>query len=415
MLRKICTLLLLSTLLVALAGCAATAETPAVTVVPVDTEAIVATVSAGVEAEQAARATAAAEEAAIAAEATAAATTPTPTPEPTVEVVPVADPDGILAAGDLEGRLVELYARANPATVFLLVPLRGSGSGFVYDAAGNIVTNRHVIAGATAVEVVFANGERREGSVVGEDIDSDLAVIRVPDLPEGTEPIPLGDGESLQVGQLVAAIGNPFGEQGSMSLGIISALDRSLSSQRRLASGSSYSLPGVIQTDAPINPGNSGGPLLNLAGELVGVSSAIATFTGENSGVGFAVPVQAVRQIVPVLIAEGEYTYPFMGLGFHDEISLEEQELFGLPQTQGAYIVNVLEGGPADEAGFLAANLSTGRGGDLIVAVDGRPVGNFDDLNTYLVFHTEPGQTVDMTVLRGGEEIVLPLTLGSRP
>jgi 2-alkenal reductase len=179
--------------------------------------------------------------------------------------------------------------------------------------------------------------------------------------------------------------------------------------------GSSYSLPEVIQTDAPINPGNSGGPLLNLRGEVVGINSAIATLTGTNSGVGFAIPVQAVSQIVPSLIAEGSYTYSFVGASFYEALSLEALETFGLAQTQGAYVIGVAAGGPADAAGLIAADRATGRGGDLVIAVDGQPVVDFSDLNSYLVFHTQPGQTVELTVLRGGSEIVLPLTLTARP
>ncbi|NDJ34126.1 MAG: trypsin-like serine protease, partial [Chloroflexi bacterium] len=217
--------------------------------------------------------------------------------------------DGVLA---FEQTLTGLYASANPSVVFIIIPQVGGGSGFVYSDEGYIVTNNHVVEDGSRYEVVFANGERAFAELVGADVDSDLAVLQVENLPEGVEPLPLADPAETAVGQFVVAIGNPFGEQGSMSLGIISGLGRSLASQRLLETGSSYSLPGVVQTDAPINPGNSGGPLLNLEGEVVGVNSAIATTTGTNSGVGFAIPVAAVRQIVPVLIEAGTYTYPYM-------------------------------------------------------------------------------------------------------
>jgi 2-alkenal reductase len=200
-----------------------------------------------------------------------------------------------------------------------------------------------------------------------------------------------------------------------MSMGIISALGRSLPSQRVLGTGSSYSLPQAIQTDAPINPGNSGGPLLNLQGEVLGVNSRIASTSGSNSGVGFAIPVEAVKQIVPSLVENGSYDYPYMGVGFDEEVSLGDQETFGLSQTQGAYVLNVTQGSPADEAGLIAADPTTGRGGDLVIAIDGQPVNEFSDLNAYLVFHSSPGQTVDLTVLRNGEQIVVPLTLAERP
>jgi S1-C subfamily serine protease len=320
-----------------------------------------------------------------------------------------------LAAQGIEDALIRLYQRTNPAVVYIIVPFVGSGSGFVYGADGHIVTNNHVVADGSDFEVVFANGERRRAALVGADADSDLAVIQVDELPDGVEPLPLAPADTVQVGQFVVAIGNPFGEQGSMSLGIVSALGRSLRSQRGRMAGSTYSLPEVIQTDAPINPGNSGGPLLNLDGEVVGVNAAIATLTGTNSGVGFSIPVAAVHQTVPSLIENGAYTYPYMGVGFDDEITLDEQSAYDLPQTNGAYVISVAPGGPADEAGLIPASPNTGRGGDLIIKLDDQAVNDFADLNAYLVFHTTVGQTIQVTVLREGESLVLPLTLGARP
>jgi S1-C subfamily serine protease len=320
-----------------------------------------------------------------------------------------------LAAQGIEDALIRVYQRTNPAVVYIIVPFVGSGSGFVYSEDGHIVTNNHVVADGGDFEVVFANGERRRAALVGADADSDLAVLQVDELPAGVEPLPLAPADSVQVGQFVVAIGNPFGEQGSMSLGIVSALGRSLRSQRERTIGSTYSLPEVIQTDAPINPGNSGGPLLNLDGEVVGVNAAIASLTGTNSGVGFSIPVAAIHQIVPSLIENGAYTYPYLGVGFDDEITLAEQSAFGLPQTSGAYVVSVTPGGPADQAGLIPANPNTGQGGDLIVKLDDQVVNDFSDLNGYLVFHTTVGQTIQVTVLRAGEPLVLPLTLGARP
>jgi 2-alkenal reductase len=174
-------------------------------------------------------------------------------------------------------------------------------------------------------------------------------------------------------------------------------------------------LPQVIQTDAPINPGNSGGPLLNLDGAVVGVNSAIASTTGTNSGVGYSIPVQAVRQVVPSLISKGSYDYPYVGAGFDDELSLSDLDTYGLSRTQGIYVLEVTPGGPADQAGLIAADATTGRGGDLVIAVDGQPVTNFNDFNSYLIFHTTVGQTIQLTIVRGGEEITLPLTLAERP
>ena len=311
--------------------------------------------------------------------------------------------------------LINLYRRANPAVVYIVVPPVGSGSGFVYSSDGYIVTNNHVVDGGGAFEVVFSGGEHLPATLVGTDTDSDLAVLQVETLPEDVEPLPLAEPDSLQVGQFVVAIGNPFGEQGSMSLGIVSGLGRSLRSQRSSRFGSTYSLPSVIQTDAPINPGNSGGPLLNLDGEVVGINAAIASQTGVNSGVGFSIPVIAVRQVVPSLIEKGSHDYSYLGASFADEISLIEQEQFGLPQTQGAYVIGVTPGGPADNAGLIAADPNSGRGGDLIIAIDDRPIASFADLNTYLAFYTTIGQTIDVTVLRDGAQASVPVTLGPRP
>jgi S1-C subfamily serine protease len=317
-------------------------------------------------------------------------------------------------ANDLEASLIQLYQRANPSVVYILTS-SGSGSGFVYSQDGMIVTNNHVVAGSRNLEVVFSNGERLEAELVGADIDSDLAVIQVEALPEGVSPLPLAQDEAVQVGQLVVAIGNPFGEQGSMSLGIVSGLGRSLPSQRMLTTGSAYLLPEVVQTDAPINPGNSGGPLLNLQGQVVGVTSAIASETGANTGVGFSIPVKAVRRIVPQLLEAGEYEYGYLGAGFDGEITLSDQAIYGLEQTQGVYVVNVTPGSPAEQAGLTAANPDSGRGGDLVIAIDGQPVGDFGDLNSYLIFETAPGQTITLTVLRGEETVEVGLTLGARP
>ncbi|MCB9420441.1 MAG: trypsin-like peptidase domain-containing protein [Ardenticatenaceae bacterium] len=316
---------------------------------------------------------------------------------------------------DLQNELINLYKQANPAVVYIIVPPLGSGSGFVYSNDGYIVTNNHVVDGGSSFEIVFSDGTRAAAKLVGTDVDSDLAVLKVDQLPDGVSALPLAQNNSLQVGQFVVAIGNPFGEQGSMSLGIVSGLGRSLPSQRQIDGGSSYTLPEVIQTDAPINPGNSGGPLLNLNGEVVGINSAIATTSGTSSGVGFSIPVAAVHQVVPSLIENGSYEYSYMGAGFDSEVSLDEESVYGLSQTQGAYVLNVTPNSPADEAGLIAANANTGRGGDLIVTIDGQSIQDFADLNAYLVFNTTAGQTIDLTVLRNGKEVSVPLVLGERP
>ncbi len=332
------------------------------------------------------------------------------------QTLPVTDRSAAsTASGDnLQADLIAVYQQVNPSVVYIIVTGVGSGSGFVTNTDGTIVTNNHVVEDGSSYEVVFANGDRQSARLIGRDVDSDLAVLKVDQLPGGITPLPLAASDSLQVGQFVVAIGNPFGEQGSMSFGIVSGLNRSLQSDRT-TSGSSYSLPEVIQTDAPINPGNSGGPLLNLDGQVVGINSAIATETGTNSGVGFSIPVSAIRQVVPALIRNGKYVYSYLGVSFDDEVSLDDQTTYGLSQTQGAYVLRVTPNSPAAKAGLIAANTRTGRGGDLIIAIDGQSIGNFEDLNSYLVFHTTVGQTIKLTVLRSGQKLSIPLTLSARP
>jgi len=307
----------------------------------------------------------------------------------------------LLGAAMCSADFSQAFRQIDPAVVTITAGEK-SGSGFIVSADGHVVTNRHVVAAGRSYEVVFATGARQRATLVGADADSDLAVIKVSELPERIEPLPLADAEGLQVGQFAVAIGSPFGVEGSMSLGIVSGLGRSLRSQRATTAGSTYSLPQVIQTDAPINPGNSGGPLLNLDGEVIGVNAAIASATGTNSGVGFSIPVAAVKQI-------------YMGASFDNEISLDEQAVYEVSQTQGAYVISVTPGSPADKAGLVGANPQTGRGGDLTIDIDGQPIGSFSDLNSYLVFHTRVGQTIEITVLRDRERVVLPLTLGARP
>ena len=382
--RTVIILVLLATII--MSACGSPQDAPALSVPEVDTAAIAQEVLSQIERQEA----------------------------QTAATMPVSYNEAITTS-DLQNSLVGLYQQANPSVVYIIVPPLGSGSGFVYSDDGYIVTNNHVVDGGSSFEVVFADGSRQSAALIGTDVDSDLAVIKVEQLPDGVSALPLAAANSLQVGQFVAAIGNPFGEQGSMSMGIVSGLGRSLPSQRQLTGGSSYTLPEVVQTDAPINPGNSGGPLLNLDGEVVGVNSAIATTTGTSSGVGFSIPVAAVHRVVPSLIENGAYEYSYMGAGFDSEVSLDEQSVYGLSQTQGAYVLNVEPDSPAAEAGLIAANPNNGRGGDLIVAIDGQTIQDFADLNAYLVFNTVAGQTIDMTILRDGATVSVPLVLGERP
>ncbi|MCP4422132.1 MAG: trypsin-like serine protease [Chloroflexi bacterium] len=331
-----------------------------------------------------------------------------------------AQPVEIMTA-DFENRFIDIYNRVNPAVVHIFVFdeegfLLATGSGFVIDATGNIVTNNHVVEGGAEYEIVFASGARRRATLLGNDLDSDLAVIQVNSLPTGVSPIPLGDSSGLQVGQFVIAIGNPFGEAGSMSIGVISGLGRTLDSQHIVAGGT-FSIPQVIQTDAAINPGNSGGPLLNLNGEVVGVNSAILSTTGENAGVGFSIPVNAVRNISPALIADGVYIYPYIGISMWSRaFTLRQLEALNLPPN-GVFVTGVSRDTPAELAGLNGHNLSESftADGDYITAINGQAVKNSDELLSYLVFETAVGDTVELTLIRDGKEILLPLTLGERP
>jgi 2-alkenal reductase len=324
---------------------------------------------------------------------------------------------------DLESDLVALYERINPSVVHIFVydeagNQLGTGTGFVYDDQGHIITNNHVVSSAARLEVAFPGGERRTAETIGTDVDSDLGVIRVVELPPGVLPIPLGDSDSVRVGQFVVAIGNPFGEAGSLSLGIVSGLGRSLTSDRIAEGGGRYSLPQVIQTDAAINPGNSGGPLLNLAGEVIGVNSAIAPAPAPTPA--SASPYRSTlcgascRRSSPT----GEYHYTYMGVRM-SELDLATQQALGLPQVAGAYVTEVTPGAPAATAGLRGSGISDlGEllpGGDLIIAADGRPINNPDDLISFLVFQTEVGQTISLTIIRDGQQIDVPLTLGQRP
>ncbi len=324
-----------------------------------------------------------------------------------------------------EDVLVSLYEQVSPGTVAIQTD-QGQGSGFIFDGQGHVVTNYHVVEKANSVEVDFMSGYKTFGSVIGTDLDSDLAVIKVDAPGQELHPVPLGDSESLKVGQTVVAIGNPFGLNGTMTVGIISALGRTLESAHETPDGTFFTAGDIIQTDAAINPGNSGGPLFNLNGEVIGVNRAIRTtnFTENgdavNSGIGFAVSVNVVRRVVPVLIAQGKYDYPYLGISSRDELTLEVINMLDLKSFTGAYVAEVARGGPAEQAGLRAGEKVTDipdlyAGGDLITAIDGRPVRRFDDLLSYLIANKSPGDVVVLTVMRGSETLEISVTLGKRP
>jgi 2-alkenal reductase len=344
------------------------------------------------------------------------------------------NPSILLAPTDL----ADLYLAVNPGVVSIVTytspgaphadrVLLGQGSGFVIDELGHIVTNQHVVQDANEIEVDFPSGMKAWAELIGTDPDSDLAVIRVQVPSEELVPLPLGDSDTVQVGELVIAIGNPFGLSGTLTVGVVSALGRTLASERAAPSGGTFSAADLIQTDAAINPGNSGGPLLNMRGEVIGVNRAIRTesFTlsgdAANSGVGFAIPSNIVRRVAPVLIATGAYSYPYLGLTSLSELNLATLEALGLPpETTGAYITCVTPGGPADQGGVIGAAAcdaldTLALGGDLIVAIEGQIVREFNDLISYLVNHTEVGQQVTITVMRDGSQVNLEITLEPRP
>ena len=347
------------------------------------------------------------------------AVTPAPIqPTPT----PIAIPAEL---GNEQAVLVNLYARANPAVVNLTIYaqqngqliLISQGSGFVYDEQGNIITNAHVVRQADQVDITFSDGTIRPAQVIGQDPHSDLAVVRVEELPKGVGPLLLGEMDSLAVGQTVAAIGNPFGLEGTLTKGIISALGRTIPAL------TIFSIPQAIQTDAAINPGNSGGPLLNLEGQVIGVNAQIESngTNPTNSGVGFAIPVSVVKRVVPVLIEEGGYEWAWLGVR-GGNLTPALAEAMNLPQEQGAYLAEIMPDGPADKAGLRGANeevLVEGRqlvlGGDVITAIDEQSVRSFDDLLIYIALQTEPGQEVTLTILRDGKTQNIPLRLEARP
>jgi S1-C subfamily serine protease len=360
-------------------------------------------------------------------------TPPALTAAPLATAVPNAQP----TPSPVPGSLSDLYQKVNGGVVSILIYAPGAagdslpiaqGSGFVIDTDGHIVTNQHVVSDGGDIEVDFPSGEKAFATLVGTDLDSDLAVLKV-DVPANTlTPLPLGDSNKVLVGDTVIAIGNPFGLSGTMTVGIVSAVGRTLESEHAAPGGNAFTAGDIIQTDAAINPGNSGGPLIDREGEVIGVNRAIRTdstnATGNpiNSGIGFAVPINIVRRVVPVLIQSGHYDYPYVGIqSLDDQVwTLKTLQTLGLPSdATGAYVTCVTPGGPADQAGVKGAGdcqqAGLNPGGDLITAIDGQPVRRFSDLLSYLINETSPGDQVTLTVLRDGKQMDIPVTLQPRP
>jgi S1-C subfamily serine protease len=367
---------------------------------------------------------------------------------PAVEKAPAAElppNEGVMA---LEGTLEQIYQQVNPSVVNIRVVQKvsaedmgnmqmpffnlpegqnqspdqyqsGLGSGFVWDSQGHIVTNNHVVEGADKIVVTFNDGTSLPADLVGTDPDSDLAVIKV-DLPAGVQPLQLADSDSVNVGQLAVAIGNPFGLSGTMTMGIVSALDRSLPANMGI--GPSYSIPDLIQTDAPINPGNSGGVLVDDQGLVVGVTFAIESSVGQSAGIGFAIPTAIVQKVVPTLISDGSYEHAWLGISGTSLVP-ELSDAMGLDENQrGVLVIDVMPSSPAEKAGLRNSSDQVeidGQqlpiGGDVITAIDGQTVMDMEDLIAYLVGKTEVGQQVELTLLRDGNQETVSVTLMARP
>ena len=356
---------------------------------------------------------------------------PAPTPTPAASAVTPL-PSEEKAANELEAQVEAVYGKVGPSVVNITsisyaydffmqpVPQEGTGSGFVYDDKGHIVTNYHVVEGAQELQVTLADGRVYPAKVVGADPANDLAVIKIDadgDLPA---PVALADSDKLRVGQFVVAIGNPFGLERTLTVGVISALGRIIQSPNGRFIGE------AIQTDAAINPGNSGGPLLDLKGRVIGVNSQIISPSRASAGIGFAVSSNTVRRVVPELIAKGYYPHPWLGIRTLD-LTPKAAEAFRkadmkVPVDTGLLVVDVVPNGPAAQAGLRGGsrvvrfgNVRIPLDGDIITAVDGQPMHNFRDLTVYLENETVVGQTVTLSIIRDGKEQTLQVKLGERP
>jgi S1-C subfamily serine protease len=294
------------------------------------------------------------------------------------------------------------------------------GSGFIFDRNRHVITNYHVASGSKNIDVTFMDGNTYHANLVGSDPFTDLAVLYVQDVPKDTLfPLTLGNSVALDVGERIAAIGNPFGLSGSMTAGIISGLGRLLPSTGSL--GSRFSIPSIIQIDAPINPGNSGGPLLDMRGEVIGINSAIFSSTGEFSGIGFAIPSNTISKVVPSLITKGSFSHPWIGLS-GTNMTPEIANAIGLKESRGFLVVDTVSGSPADKGGVHGGNkvvtingMQIALGGDVIEKIDDKVVRKIDDILAYIESMKSVGETVSLSVLRDGKIQKLNLSLAARP
>lgn len=343
-----------------------------------------------------------------------------------VVATPTLIPQADLAALDARDQvIVNLYQRVSPSVVHVISRQQtvnpffgpqsseGTGSGFFYDTQGHIVTNNHVVLNASAVDVVLADGQSTPAQVIGTDTLDDLAVLQISSPDETIAPLELGDSSALQIGQTVVAIGNPFGLERTLTTGIVSALGRRLETQDGAVVGQ------AIQTDAAINPGNSGGPLLDARGRVIGINTAINSPTGGSVGIGFAVPSNVIKRVVPELISNGHYPHPDLGIQVA-ELGTEVSPGQNSSVKSGLLVVDVTASGPGAQAGLQAAQVYARRGryafngGDIITAINGTPVISRGDLLVYLEEHDRPGDKVTLTVVRGGNTVDVPVTLGSK-
>ena len=320
--------------------------------------------------------------------------------------------------------LADLFSKSQDGVVQIVVRKTGDnasdraiGSGIVYDLSGHIITSNHVVEDYQKIRVVFHDGQSYSAKVSGTDRFADLAVIKVEADPQTLHPLPLGDSSKLRIGDQVTAIGSPFGLSGSMTSGIVSQLGRILNPPNL----QSFSIPNVIQTDAAINPGNSGGPLLNNYGEVIGINTAIQTETGEFSGVGFAIPSNTMKKIVPVLIQSGHYKHPWLGVsGITVDPDLADS--LGLSTHSGFLIENIVSDSPASKAGLHASNqtktvdgIKYKFGGDIITGIDNTKVTKLEDLLNYLQDFKYAGDTMIMHIVRDNKTMDVTLTLQERP
>jgi len=324
--------------------------------------------------------------------------------------------------GDLS--LVEIFEKSEAGVVRINVKrpntdprgIGGVGSGFVYDSNGYIITNDHVVENAEKLTVTFLDGRSYKAKIIGQDVFTDLAVIKVNASSDVLQSLPVGDSSKLRVGEPIAAIGNPFGLSGSMSSGIISQVGRLLPSQDR-----GFQIPDIIQTDAAINPGNSGGPLLNMRGEVVGINTAIQSETGDFAGVGFAIPSKTIQKIIPVLIENKTYHHPWVGISGRD-IDPDLADILKLKDARGFLVINVLKDSPAERAGLRGTNetkevdgIRHQIGGDVVLAVDSKTVRKIDDILIHLQREKTVGDQMILQILRDGKVSDVVITLNERP